>query len=96
MGSWGGSRVRGPQGVGGVQQGLDLVADGLPGSALVGTQHARAGPPFELADFHWSSLEMVLRYAHLGGDHLKEAANRIHVTSTSQWRGERKLTLVVT
>jgi len=28
----------------------------------------------------WSSLEMVLRYAHLSSDHLKEAANRVNVT----------------
>jgi hypothetical protein len=25
----------------------------------------------------WSSFEMVLRYAHLSGDHLRIAANRI-------------------
>ena len=25
----------------------------------------------------WSSFEMVLRYAHLSGDHLRRAANRI-------------------
>jgi integrase len=25
----------------------------------------------------WSSFEMVLRYAHLSGDHLRNAANRI-------------------
>ena len=25
----------------------------------------------------WSSFEMVLRYAHLSGDHLRDAANRI-------------------
>ncbi|MEJ1338340.1 MAG: site-specific integrase, partial [Candidatus Sedimenticola sp. (ex Thyasira tokunagai)] len=28
----------------------------------------------------WSSMEMVLRYAHLAGEHLKEAANRIDGT----------------
>ena len=43
----------------------------------------------------WSSFEMVLRYAHLGGHHLKEAANRVHVTNTSQGCGKRKLKLVV-
>ena len=25
----------------------------------------------------WSSFEMVLRYTHLSGDHLRDAANRI-------------------
>jgi integrase len=30
----------------------------------------------------WSSFEMVLRYAHLSSDHLKEAAERIYVTKT--------------
>jgi hypothetical protein len=29
----------------------------------------------------WSGFEMVLRYAHLGGDHLKGAANRVSVTN---------------
>lgn len=28
----------------------------------------------------WTSFEMVLRYAHLSSDHLKEAAERINVT----------------
>lgn len=28
----------------------------------------------------WSSYEMVLRYAHLSSDHLKEAAERVNVT----------------
>lgn len=28
----------------------------------------------------WSSYEMVLRYAHLSSDHLKEAASRVNVT----------------
>jgi integrase len=37
----------------------------------------------------WSSYQMVLRYAHLGGDHLLEAANRISVTNWSQ-KSERK------
>jgi len=29
----------------------------------------------------WSCLEMVLRYAHLGGDHLRKAACRIDDTN---------------
>jgi len=32
----------------------------------------------------WSSYEMVLRYAHLAGDHLLEAANRISGTKLAQ------------
>jgi integrase len=32
----------------------------------------------------WSCLEMVLRYAHLGGDHLREAACRIDDTNLTQ------------
>jgi len=28
----------------------------------------------------WASLEMVLRYAHLSGDHLKAAADRVPAT----------------
>ena len=43
----------------------------------------------------WSCYEMVLRYAHLGGDHLKEAANRVSVTITSQSERGPFLKLVV-
>lgn len=43
----------------------------------------------------WSSFEMVLRYAHLGGDHLKGAANRILDTNRSQKTERGKLKLVV-
>ncbi len=32
----------------------------------------------------WSSFEMVLRYAHLSSAHLREAANKINVTFSSQ------------
>ncbi len=32
----------------------------------------------------WSSFEMVLRYAHLSSDHLKEASERISVTNLLQ------------
>lgn len=32
----------------------------------------------------WTSFEMVLRYAHLSSDHLKEAAERINVTNSLQ------------
>jgi hypothetical protein len=47
----------------------------------------------ELGD--WSSFEMVLRYAHLDGDRLKDAANRIPVTNWSQKTKGKKLNLVV-
>ncbi|OGT47397.1 MAG: hypothetical protein A3E82_00755 [Gammaproteobacteria bacterium RIFCSPHIGHO2_12_FULL_38_11] len=30
----------------------------------------------------WASFEMVLRYAHLSSDHLKEAAERVYVTNS--------------
>lgn len=43
----------------------------------------------------WSSFEMVLRYAHLGSDHLKQAANRICVTNVPQKTGGPNLKLVV-
>lgn len=33
----------------------------------------------------WVNFEMVLRYAHLSSDHLKEAAERISVTNLLQW-----------
>lgn len=32
----------------------------------------------------WSSFEMVLRYAHLSSDHLREAASRVNVTISLQ------------
>ncbi len=32
----------------------------------------------------WSNLDMVLRYAHLSSNHLREAAKRIHVTKMTQ------------
>ena len=32
----------------------------------------------------WSNLDMVLRYAHLSSNHLKEASKRIHVTNMTQ------------
>jgi len=43
----------------------------------------------------WSSIEMVLRYAHLGGEHLKTAASRIEGTNLSQSRQKGTLRLVV-
>ena len=33
----------------------------------------------------WASYEMVLRYAHLSGQQLKQAANRIVGTKLVQW-----------
>jgi hypothetical protein len=32
----------------------------------------------------WTSFEMVLRYAHLSSDHLREAAERVTVTNLLQ------------
>ncbi len=43
----------------------------------------------------WSSIEMVLRYAHLGGEHLKEAASRIEGTNWAHSRQKGTLRLVV-
>jgi len=43
----------------------------------------------------WSSFEMVLRYAHLGGEHLKTAASRIEGTNWAQSRQKGTLRLVV-
>lgn len=40
----------------------------------------------------WSSFEMVLRYAHLSGDHLRNAANRISSSSvTNAYREDSRL-----
>lgn len=43
----------------------------------------------------WSSMEMVLRYAHLAGDHLKAAARRIEGTNLSQPVEQDRLRLIV-
>jgi hypothetical protein len=43
----------------------------------------------------WSCFEMVLRYAHLRNDHLKDAANRVSVTNWSQKTEAKILKLVV-
>lgn len=43
----------------------------------------------------WSSYEMVLRYAHLAGEHLKDAANRLDGTILTQSEQEKKIRLVV-
>jgi len=43
----------------------------------------------------WSGMEMVLRYAHLGGDHLRAASKRIEGTNLAQRVTGRKLSLVV-
>ena len=43
----------------------------------------------------WSSYKMVLRYAHLAGEHLKGAASRIEGTILSQYRRKRSLRLIV-
>lgn len=43
----------------------------------------------------WSSVEMVLRYAHLAGEHLKGAAHRLNGTILVQSKGNEGLRLVV-
>jgi integrase len=43
----------------------------------------------------WASIEMVLRYAHLGGEHLKTAASRIEGTNLAHASLKGKLRLVV-
>ena len=43
----------------------------------------------------WSSFEMVLRYAHLAGDHLKQVANRIEGTIWPQSKSKTDLKLIV-
>ncbi len=43
----------------------------------------------------WSSFEMVLRYAHLAGDHLKSAASRIEGTLLAQSDSEKRLKVIV-
>jgi integrase len=43
----------------------------------------------------WSCIEMVQRYAHLGGEHLKAAANRIDGTNLAQSAKYGNLKLVV-
>jgi len=43
----------------------------------------------------WSCMEMVQRYAHLGGDHLKKAASRISGTNLTQSVQYEGLRLVV-
>jgi len=43
----------------------------------------------------WASFEMVLRYAHLAGEHLKTAASRVDGTNVSQCRQRKDLRLIV-
>jgi integrase len=43
----------------------------------------------------WSSFEMVLRYAHLAGEHLKGAAQRIEGTILAQSENKNGLRLIV-
>ena len=43
----------------------------------------------------WSTTEMVRRYAHLGGDHLKRAASRIDGTNLTQGVKRKKLLKVI-
>jgi len=43
----------------------------------------------------WSCIEMVLRYAHLGGEHLRRASKRIEGTKLTQNVSVAKLRLVV-
>lgn len=44
----------------------------------------------------WSSFEMVLRYAHLAGEHLRGVANRIEGTIAAQPEQRQDVRLVVT
>lgn len=44
---------------------------------------------------NWSCHEMVLRYAHLGGEHLKRAAERLNGTKLAQTARRERLRLVV-
>jgi integrase len=43
----------------------------------------------------WSSFEMVLRYAHLAGEHLQKAASRVDGTNLAQHRQDSNLRLIV-
>lgn len=43
----------------------------------------------------WSSFEMVLRYAHLAGEHLKQAAGHIEGTVSAHSSDTRRLSLIV-
>jgi integrase len=43
----------------------------------------------------WASFEMVLRYAHLAGEHLKTAASRVDGTNLAQYRQRKDLRLIV-
>ena len=42
----------------------------------------------------WSSFEMVLRYAHLAGEHLKQAASLINGTKPSQHHQRKDIRLI--
>jgi hypothetical protein len=42
----------------------------------------------------WSSMEMVLRYAHLAGEHLRGAARRIEGTVLAQHPTKNGLRLI--
>lgn len=44
----------------------------------------------------WASFEMVLRYAHLAGEHLKQAASHVDGTKLAQYHQRKNLALVVT
>ena len=43
----------------------------------------------------WASFEMVLRYAHLAGEHLKQAARRVEGTKLTQYLRSTNLKLGV-
>lgn len=42
----------------------------------------------------WSSYEMVLRYAHFAGDHLRDTADKVQGTILAQSRNKKGLRLV--
>lgn len=44
----------------------------------------------------WASFEMILRYAHLSSDHLKDAAERINVTNPLQSKVVGEISVVST
>ncbi len=43
----------------------------------------------------WASFEMVLRYAHLAGEQLKQAARRVDGTNLSQYHQRKDMRLIV-
>lgn len=42
----------------------------------------------------WRDIKMVLRYAHLSGEHLKKAASNVTIAATLELRGGHQLTVI--